>query len=165
MVSVPPRRNPRLREAKPYNLRTQAQVCLKLSFTRFHHTSLLSVHCSQFSKTSAKSLSIFFFFFLLFLLAFDYSGDVLQKDIHLHKILVTVKPGVAKGDPVWWEDQQQGFLWLCTVLFLSAWRILFIRVCLQNLSVNIFSLLIFNPPTLSSFPLFQSHSPTCFLIH
>lgn len=114
--------------------------------------------CSQFLKTSEKlsPISPYFYELLSILAIFSTKTPINSDDsevTHCRRRLGLVGRSIA------W-----GFVALRSSIF-ERLRILFIRMCLQTLSVNIFSLLIFNPPSLSSLHLFQPQSATCFLIH
>lgn len=153
----------RLVEAQVCSL-VWAQVGWKLTFTRLHPTPLPGA-CSQFSKTSEKSSPTTSPYPppSAFLLAFEYSSDGVQKDVQ--KFGSQRSRALLKETKFGGGERWRGFLWLCAVLFLTVWRIVFISVCLQSLSVNIFALLIWNSPALSGFHLAEPPSPTCFLIH
>lgn len=138
-----------------------AQVCWKLTFTRLHPTPLPGA-CSQFSKTSEKSSPtapapprVFTSFRI-----FQRWCPEGREKFGSQRSRALLKETKFGGGERW-----RGFLWLCAVLFLTVWRIVFISVCLQSLSVNIFALLIWNSPALSGFHLAEPPSPTCFLIH
>lgn len=161
-----------LNSGKDVEARGGSSVQLGLSSGRLEahiHTfaphSLLPGARSQFSKTSEKSSPTTSPYPPLsaFLLAFEYSSDGVQKDVQ--KFGSQRSRALLKETKFGGGERWRGFLWLCAVLFLTVWRIVFISVCLQSLSVNIFALLIWNSPALSGFHLAEPPSPTCFLIH
>lgn len=154
----------RLVEAQVCSL-VWAQVGWKLTFTRLHPTLCCLEHAASFQrqvKNRHQPLppipppSAF-------LLAFEYSSDGVQKDVQ--KFGSQRSRALLKETKFGGGERWRGFLWLCAVLFLTVWRIVFISLCLQSLSVNIFALLIWNSPALSGFHLAEPPSPTCFLIH